>query len=173
MNQLSSDILSCTFATMNSNLENDKARRWVSAWIITGVVMLLIQVVLGGITRLTGSGLSITEWNVVTGALPPLNEQHWITEFEKYKQTPQYRLLNTAFTLSDFKFIFFLGMVSPLLGKVDRCGFSGGICVPGSKTIPETGHAKAIIDPVFVRCITGSDWLDYGSKRIDRGCGVC
>jgi len=107
MNQLSSDILSCTFATMNSNLENEKARRWVSAWIITGVVMLLIQVVLGGITRLTGSGLSITEWNVVTGALPPLNEQHWITEFEKYKQTPQYRLLNTAFTLSDFKFIFF------------------------------------------------------------------
>jgi cytochrome c oxidase assembly protein subunit 15 len=69
--------------------------------------MLLIQVVLGGITRLTGSGLSITEWNVVTGALPPLNDQHWVTEFEKYRQTPQYRLLNTDFTLADFKFIFF------------------------------------------------------------------
>src|SRR5678810_193897 len=92
---------------MISNVENEKAKRWVSAWIITGVVMLLIQVILGGITRLTGSGLSITEWNVVTGALPPLNEQGWLTEFEKYQQTPQYRILNTDFTLANFKFIFF------------------------------------------------------------------
>lgn len=69
--------------------------------------MLLIQVILGGITRLTGSGLSITEWNVVTGTLPPLNEAGWLEEFSKYKRTTQYRLLNTAFTLSDFKFIFF------------------------------------------------------------------
>lgn len=72
-----------------------------------GVVMLLIQVVLGGITRLTGSGLSITEWNVVTGALPPLNEEAWLREFQKYQQTPQYYYLNSDFTLSDFKFIFF------------------------------------------------------------------
>ncbi|HSB91650.1 MAG TPA: COX15/CtaA family protein [Flavitalea sp.] len=92
---------------MISNHELERAKRWVSAWIITGVVMLLIQVVLGGITRLTGSGLSITEWNVVTGAFPPLNEQDWLAEFQKYQQTPQYRLLNTDFTLADFKFIFF------------------------------------------------------------------
>src|SRR6478735_9530256 len=92
---------------MISNAQNSKANQWVSAWIIIGVVMLLIQVILGGITRLTGSGLSITEWNVVTGALPPLNEQGWLTEFEKYQQTPQYRILNTDFTLANFKFIFF------------------------------------------------------------------
>jgi heme a synthase len=84
-----------------------KARRYVSNWILIGVFMLLIQVVLGGITRLTGSGLSITEWNVVTGALPPLNEDKWTQEFNKYRQTPQYQLLNSDFTLSDFKFIFF------------------------------------------------------------------
>ncbi|NII24663.1 heme A synthase [Pseudoflavitalea sp. X16] len=84
-----------------------KPRRYVSNWILIGVFMLLIQVVLGGITRLTGSGLSITEWNVVTGALPPLNEQQWVQEFNKYKQTPQFLLLNSEFTLSDFKFIFF------------------------------------------------------------------
>ena len=69
--------------------------------------MTVIQVALGGITRLTGSGLSITEWKVVTGALPPLNEQQWMTEFDKYRQTPQYHLLNFDFTLRDFKFIFF------------------------------------------------------------------
>ncbi|WP_276479663.1 COX15/CtaA family protein [Paraflavitalea pollutisoli] len=84
-----------------------KARRYVSTWILIGVFMLLVQVILGGITRLTGSGLSITEWNVVTGALPPLGEQQWVAEFGKYQQTPQYRLLNSEFTLADFKFIFF------------------------------------------------------------------
>jgi heme a synthase len=66
-----------------------------------------VQVILGGITRLTGSGLSITEWNVVTGTLPPLNEEKWVEEFQKYQATPQFRLLNMDFTLNDFKFIFF------------------------------------------------------------------
>ncbi|GAA4340155.1 COX15/CtaA family protein [Flaviaesturariibacter amylovorans] len=69
--------------------------------------MVIVQVILGGITRLTGSGLSITEWDVITGSLPPLNEGRWAEEFRKYQQTPQYRLLNSDFTLSDFKFIFF------------------------------------------------------------------
>ena len=69
--------------------------------------MLLIQVVLGGVTRLTGSGLSITEWNIPTNTIPPLNEHQWLIKFEKYKQTPQFRLLNADFTLSDFKFIYF------------------------------------------------------------------
>jgi heme a synthase len=69
--------------------------------------MLLIQVILGGITRLTGSGLSITEWNVVTGTLPPLNGIQWQEAFDKYRQTPQFQILNSGFSLSDFKFIFF------------------------------------------------------------------
>lgn len=81
--------------------------RPVAIWVMTGVIMLLIQVILGGITRLTGSGLSITEWNVVTGALPPLNHVQWMDAFDKYRQTPQFRLINADFTLSDYKFIFF------------------------------------------------------------------
>jgi len=79
----------------------------VTIWLMIGVGMLIVQVLLGGITRLTGSGLSITEWNVVTGALPPLNKQGWVEEFNKYKQTPQFSILNSEFTLQDFKFIFF------------------------------------------------------------------
>jgi cytochrome c oxidase assembly protein subunit 15 len=79
----------------------------VAFWVLGGTIMLVIQVMLGGITRLTGSGLSITEWNVITGAVLPLNQQQWMLEFDKYKQTPQYHLLNTGFSLSDFKFIFF------------------------------------------------------------------
>ncbi len=83
------------------------ANRGVAYWVLAGTIMLFIQVLLGGITRLTGSGLSITEWNVITGVLPPLSPQQWSAEFDKYKQTPQFHLLNAGFTLSDFKFIFF------------------------------------------------------------------
>jgi heme a synthase len=79
----------------------------VAIWLLIGVGMIMVQVLLGGITRLTGSGLSITEWNVVTGTLPPFSEQQWIAEFEKYRQTPQYQYLNFDFTLGDFKKIFF------------------------------------------------------------------
>lgn len=92
---------------MNTHSLSSRGNRAVANWILIGVGMLLIQVVLGGITRLTGSGLSITEWNVVTGALPPLSEHKWMEEFDKYRQTPQFYLLNSGFTLQDFKFIFF------------------------------------------------------------------
>jgi len=69
--------------------------------------MTLIQVVLGGITRLTGSGLSITEWNLIMGTLPPLNEVQWTEAFSKYQNIPQYQLLNSKMQLHEFKFIFF------------------------------------------------------------------
>jgi cytochrome c oxidase assembly protein subunit 15 len=102
--------------------------RAVAYWVLIGVFMLLVQVILGGITRLTGSGLSITEWNVVTGALPPLNQQQWITEFDKYKQTPQFHLLNADFNLHDFKFIFFWEwfhrLWARLVGLVFLIGFA-------------------------------------------------
>ncbi len=81
--------------------------RPVAIWVYTGVFMLLIQVVLGGITRLTGSGLSITQWDVLTGALPPLNDAQWQKAFEGYKQTPQFHILNSDFNISQYKFIFF------------------------------------------------------------------
>lgn len=84
-----------------------RSTRPVAIWLWVGIGMIIVQVLLGGITRLTGSGLSITEWNVVTGTLPPLSESAWGVEFAKYKSTPQYQLLNFDFTLDEFKFIFF------------------------------------------------------------------
>ncbi len=69
--------------------------------------MLVGQVILGGITRLTGSGLSITRWDIVSGVIPPINNTQWQDAFELYKQTPQYLKINAHFTLSDFKFIYF------------------------------------------------------------------
>lgn len=80
---------------------------YVRNWLWLGVLMILVQIVLGGITRLTGSGLSITEWAPILGALPPLNHEQWMEAFEKYKQIPQYAKLNSHFTLSDFQYIYF------------------------------------------------------------------
>ncbi|MBM3431588.1 MAG: heme A synthase [Bacteroidetes bacterium] len=91
---------------MKDSLVN-RSDRPVRIWLWVGIFMIVVQVLLGGITRLTGSGLSITEWNVVTGTFPPLNETDWLLEFNKYKATPQYQLLNFDFDLDAFKFIFF------------------------------------------------------------------
>ncbi|MFY0253120.1 COX15/CtaA family protein [Chitinophaga sp. 30R24] len=84
-----------------------KNNRPVAIWLYIGVGMLIIQVLLGGITRLTGSGLSITEWQPILGAFPPMNQQAWEKAFEGYKQIAQYKYINNHFSLSDFKFIFF------------------------------------------------------------------
>lgn len=69
--------------------------------------MIVVQILLGGITRLTGSGLSITEWKPIMGALPPVNETQWQEAFGKYQQIAQYKYVNSHFELGDFKFIFF------------------------------------------------------------------
>ena len=69
--------------------------------------MVLVMVVVGGLTRLTESGLSITEWKPITGIIPPLSEADWAHEFELYKQIPQYQIVNNGMSLDEFKFIFF------------------------------------------------------------------
>jgi hypothetical protein len=71
-----------------------RSDRLVMRWLQIGIVMTIFQIALGGITRLTGSGLSITEWEVITGVLPPLNHEEWVAAFEAYRKTPQYQLLN-------------------------------------------------------------------------------
>ncbi|HRI00201.1 MAG TPA: COX15/CtaA family protein [Saprospiraceae bacterium] len=79
----------------------------ISVWLLTGIVMVMVQIVLGAITRLTGSGLSITRWDIVTGVLFPLSDESWNVHFNLYKQTPQFQKINSDFTLDNFKFIFF------------------------------------------------------------------
>ena len=91
----------------NSMAHKYKYSRIIRIWLIIGLVMLIGQVILGGITRLTGSGLSITKWDIVSGVMPPLNQQQWEQAFDLYKLTPQYHKINSHFTLSDFKFIYF------------------------------------------------------------------
>ena len=79
----------------------------VGTWLLIGCVMVFFQVILGGITRLTESGLSITQWKPINGIVPPLNEQQWNNEFELYKQKVQYKMINEGMALAEFKWIFF------------------------------------------------------------------
>lgn len=79
----------------------------VAIWLLVGVFMIMVQVIIGGITRLTGSGLSMTEWNPIMGFIPPLNHEDWMKAFESYQEIAQFKYMNNHFTLSDFKFIFF------------------------------------------------------------------
>ena len=88
-------------------MQIERSNRIVANWIFVGVAMLVIQVLLGGITRLSGSGLSITEWKPIMGALLPSSETEWQQLFQKYQQIAQYKYINNHFAVSDFKFIFF------------------------------------------------------------------
>ncbi len=85
------------------------APRIVSNWLIAGLILVFVQVIIGGITRLTDSGLSITEWEVIKGTLPPIGEDAWKEAFEKYKTHAyqQFKSLHADMTLSEFKFIYF------------------------------------------------------------------
>jgi len=92
--------------------------RAVRIWLWTGVVMVLIQVMVGGITRLTESGLSIVEWDVVMGSFPPTSPAGWQSEFEKYQQTAQYEKVNTDFTVQDFKRIYWWEFIHRLWARL-------------------------------------------------------
>ncbi|WP_020184768.1 COX15/CtaA family protein [Methylopila sp. 73B] len=81
-------------------------RRFLRGWLLLTLALVALMVVVGGATRLTGSGLSITEWNPITGAIPPLGEAPWAEAFQKYRASSQYKLLNEGMSLGEFKFIF-------------------------------------------------------------------
>src|SRR6201995_4787955 len=92
----------------------DRAVRW---WLLSVAALIAIMVLVGGATRLTESGLSITEWKPVSGALPPLNQEQWTQAFEGYKAIPQYHELNAGMSLSEFKSIFWWEWSHRLLGR--------------------------------------------------------
>ncbi|MCG6121302.1 MAG: COX15/CtaA family protein [Microvirga sp.] len=105
-------------STPTVNPGNHSADAAVRAWIWVLVLFVVAMVAVGGATRLTGSGLSITEWRPVTGAIPPLSEAAWLIEFERYRQIDQYRLLNQGMSLAEFKVIFWWEWGHRQLGRL-------------------------------------------------------
>ena len=97
-----------------------KENNYVIIWLLSGCLLLFIMVVVGGITRLTNSGLSMTDWHLVTDTFPPLTEAKWIQTFEEYKKFPEYQKINihNDFTLSDYKFIYFWEWFHRFIGRI-------------------------------------------------------
>jgi cytochrome c oxidase assembly protein subunit 15 len=99
------------------------ANRRIAYWLIACAALVFAMVVLGGVTRLTRSGLSIVEWQPLIGAIPPLSETDWLVLFEKYKQTPEYLKVNVGMDLAGFKGIFWLEYLHRLLGRLIGIAF--------------------------------------------------
>lgn len=99
------------------NSTDQAARKQIAAWLLLCCAMVFAMVVVGGVTRLTHSGLSIVEWQPLVGTLPPLNEAQWLEVFHKYQQTPEYQKVNFDMGLDEFKGIFWWEYFHRLLGR--------------------------------------------------------
>ena len=102
---------------------NPKINRQISLWLITMFWIISIMIIVGGLTRLTDSGLSITNWELLSGFLPPLNQNDWIMYFNLYKEIPEFRLQNFNMTMEEFKIIFWWEWFHRFLGRLIGLGF--------------------------------------------------
>ena len=103
---------------ISSQNHASRADRLVGVWLLSVAALIILMVLVGGLTRLTDSGLSITEWRPVTGVLPPLSLADWMSEFDKYKDIPEYQLINKDFSLEEFKYIYWWEWGHRQLGRV-------------------------------------------------------
>ena len=100
---------------MTMYIDNSKLKVHISLWLGSMFWLISIMIIVGGLTRLTDSGLSITKWQLFSGILPPLNENDWVHYFNLYKEIPEFKLQNYSMTMNEFKII-----------------FSGSNCIPTS-----------------------------------------
>ncbi len=112
-----------TVATGPRNLSSDGAPRAVALWLLVCCALVFAMVVVGGVTRLTHSGLSITEWQPIVGTLPPWSDDDWSVAFGKYQATPEYQQVNREMTLDAFKGIFWWEYFHRLLGRLIGAAF--------------------------------------------------
>ncbi len=97
---------------------DEKINKYFFYWLVISFSLVFLMVIVGGLTRLTDSGLSITEWELFRGILPPLNNQEWLNYFTLYKKIPQYEIINANMTLNEFKVIFYWEYIHRILGRL-------------------------------------------------------
>ncbi|MFV0360424.1 heme A synthase [Tropicimonas sp.] len=151
------------------------ARGAIRVWLMALFALVVAMILVGGLTRLTDSGLSITEWKPVTGAIPPMSEAEWTAEFVKYRQIPEFRLQNSEMTLDEFKSIYWwewahrqlgrviglvwaLGFIGFLLAGRIPPGWKGRLFVPGV-----LGAMQGGVGWLMVSSGLGGDMLDVAS----------
>ncbi len=160
------------------------ARRGIRLWLMLLFAMVMVMIAVGGMTRLTDSGLSITEWRPVTGALPPMDAAAWQSEFDKYRTIPEYQLQNRGMSLGEFKFIYWwewghrqlgravglvwaLGFFGFLVARQIPRGWTGRLLVPGA-----LGGLQGAIGWWMVSSGLSGDRLDVASYRLATHLGL-
>ncbi len=165
-------------------VEHNSDRAQIRFWLTCLSILLVFMILVGGLTRLTDSGLSITEWKPILGALPPISDQSWNIEFEKYKQIPEYIMQNSGMSLSEFKIIYWWEwghrQIGRIIGLVWLAGFSWLLL---SKKIPAgwtvrflmlgaLGGFQGAIGWWMVSSGLSNDMLDVASYRLATHLGI-
>lgn len=160
------------------------ARRGIRAWLLVLFALVVTMIAVGGLTRLTDSGLSITEWKPVTGAIPPLSEAHWQDEFAKYQQIPEFQLQNKGMTLEGFKEIYWwewghrqLGRTIGLVWALGFAGFALARAIPAGWTgrllgIGALGGLQGAVGWWMVSSGLKGTMLDVASYRLATHLGL-
>ncbi len=104
-------------------IENKQVKKYISFWLLGMFLLIAIMIVVGGLTRLTDSGLSITTWELFTGFVPPVKDSDWNSYFDLYKKIPEYKLQNYSMTLDEFKIIFWWEWIHRFLGRLVGISF--------------------------------------------------
>ena len=148
-------------------IENQQLKNHISVWLAFIFVILTIMIVVGGLTRLTDSGLSITEWELFSGILPPLTNEKWLIYFELYKQIPEFKLQNYDMSMNEFKVIFWWEWIHRFLGRLIGLFFLIPLIYFSFKT-----NAKNLLSMYFIFlliCFQGFiGWYMVSSGLIDR-----
>ncbi|MYK33011.1 MAG: heme A synthase, partial [Boseongicola sp. SB0670_bin_30] len=154
------------------------ARGAIRLWLSALGILVVLMIVVGGLTRLTDSGLSITEWRPVAGALPPIGVEAWEAEFDKYRQIPEYQLQNEGMTLAEFKTIYWWEWWHRQLGRITGlvwaagflfflaarripAGWTGRLLLPGA-----LGGVQGVMGWWMVSSGLSCDELDVSSYRL-------
>ena len=143
-------------------------RRLLAAWLLTVAALVAVMVILGGLTRLTGSGLSMVQWNP-HHLLPPLNTKEWQQAFDLYRQTPEYRLVNTEMDLAGYRGIFLLEYVHRLWGRLIGLAFAGPLAFFLWRRMVPPGWTGRLLGLLVLGAMQGVlGWLMVASGLVDR-----
>jgi cytochrome c oxidase assembly protein subunit 15 len=141
----------------------------IANWLLFVAALVLLMVVVGGITRLTESGLSMVRWEPISGTIPPLNEQDWQAEFEAYRTSPEYQKINAGMSLSQFKEIFFWEYVHRLLGRVIGLAFALPLAWFAWKRAIPAGYGWRLVTLLALGGLQGAiGWWMVASGLVDR-----
>jgi cytochrome c oxidase assembly protein subunit 15 len=141
----------------------------ISAWLLLIALLVFGMVVIGGITRLTESGLSMVRWEPVSGAIPPMNEMEWQAEFDAYRSSPEYQKINQGMSLTQFKSIFFWEYVHRLLGRFIGLAFALPLLWFAWKRAIPRGYGWRLAGLLFLGGLQGViGWWMVASGLVDR-----